>query len=115
MKPVIAQSVYKTLRHISHPLKPYLSENLSGAKIVNDQHLDDKIISLNSIVEFRYEPGSPPIRIQIVLPENEDYGKRKISVLAPICRALLGYKEFDTISAKMPSGEKRIKVLSVRN
>lgn len=115
MKPVIAESVYKTLQGLSHPLKPYLNENLSRAQVVNDQQLENTIISLNSVVEFRYEPGSHPVRIQIVLPEQEDPGKRKISVLAPISRALMGYKESDLIVAKMPSGEKKIRILRVQN
>lgn len=115
MKPVIAESVYNTLQHLSHPLKPYLSENLSKAEVINDRQLGNKIISLNSTVEFMYEPGSHPLRFQIVLPEQEDLSNRKISVLAPISRALLGYKEADLVVAKMPSGEKKFRILRVQN
>ena len=115
MKPVIAKSVYNTLNTITHPLAPYLSENLSKARVIDDQSLEKNTISLNSIVEFMYEPGTHPIKIQIVLPEHEDPDKRKISVLAPISRALLGFKESDIVTAKMPSGEKKFRILRVQN
>lgn len=115
MKPVIAKSVYNTLQYLSHPLAPYLWENLAKAEVVGDQHLENTTVSLNSTIEFMYEPGSPPVRIQIVLPEQEDLKKRKVSVLAPISRALLGYRQSDLVTARMPSGEKKIRILSVRN
>ncbi|MBL7931614.1 MAG: GreA/GreB family elongation factor [Bacteroidia bacterium] len=115
MKPLIAESVYNTLLELNHPLVPYLQENLSRALVIKDQSLDNRTISLNSIVDYVYEPGAKPVRIQIVLPEQEDLKRRRVSVLAPISRALLGYKESDVVTAKMPSGEKTFRILRVQN
>lgn len=115
MKPVITESVYNTLHQLQHPLAPYLNENLSNAKVVDGKAVERTTISLNSIVEYESGPGMKPIRIQIVLPEHEDLGRRKVSVLAPVSRALLGYKQGDVLVARMPSGEKTIRILKVSN
>ena len=115
MKPVIAESVYNRLQNLAHPLAAHLNENLSKAKVVKDHSVEKNTITLNSVVDYIHEPGTRPIRIQIVLPEYENINQRKISVLAPICQALLGYKEYDLIKAKTPYGEKKIRILKVQN
>lgn len=115
MKPVIAESVYNSLSHLRHPLADYLKENLSHAQITKDESLPKTIVTLNSIVDYMSEPIARPIRIQIVSPEKEDLAKRKVSVLAPISRALLGFKESDELLVTTVSGKKKIKILKVIN
>jgi len=115
MKPVIAKSVYNRLFRLTHPLVEHLNDNLSNANVVKDETLPNNIVNLNSVVEYVSEPYNRPIRIQIVLPEHEDLAKRKVSVLAPISRTLLGFKESDELIANMPSGKKKIRILKVYN
>lgn len=119
LKPIISQSVYKILlslvrRKKSLEAKP-LNEELLNAKIVKDTFLDSKIVSLNSIVEFISSSFKKPMRFQIVLPEDADLNKKKISILSPIATALIGFKEEDHFTWKMPSGVKNIKILKVYN
>lgn len=115
MKPIIAKSVYNALSNIAHPLADDLGRNLSNATVLGDESIDKNVVSLNSTVEYVCEPYSSPVSIQIVLPEYEDLKRRKVSVLAPISRALLGYKASDEFFAALPSGEKKIRILNVRN
>lgn len=119
MKPIIAESVYNTLCGVTHlqknPEALRLSEKLASSEIVDDLILTDKTVSLNSKVDYICEPAWRPIRIKIVLPEEADLSQRKISVLAPISRALLGFKESDEFIAEMPSGKKKIRILKVQN
>ncbi|PBQ33535.1 hypothetical protein CNR22_17710 [Sphingobacteriaceae bacterium] len=115
MEPVIAKSVYNTLFRLSHPLVEHLNNNLVNAHVVKDDILPKNIVSVNSVVEYVSEPYNRPVRIKIVLPEHEDLARRNVSVLAPICRALLGFKESDELVVKMPSGKKKIKILKVYN
>ncbi len=61
-----------------------LGEELSNAEVVKDDALQGDVVSLNSVVEFEDVALNRPIRLQIVLPEEEDLAKRKVSVLAPI-------------------------------
>ena len=46
----------------------------------------------------------------LVFPTEADYSEGKISVLAPIGTAILGYKRGDTIEWPVPSGLRRLKV-----
>jgi len=119
MKPIISETVYKILSNLikrkkTLEIKP-LGEELSKAKIVKDNFLDSKIVSLYSIVEFISSSLKKPMRLQIVLPEEADLKQRKISILSPISIALLGFKETDRFTWKMPSGFKNLTILKVLN
>ena len=119
MKPIISESVYKTLYELikkqKSPEVRQLGEELSKAEIVKDNALKKNIVSLNSIVEFMDDSFKKPIRMQIVLPTEADLEQRKISILAPISIALIGFKETDQFSWKMQSGIKYLTILKVVN
>lgn len=119
MKPIISESVYKTLYDLSmrqkSPQVRQLGEELSKARIVKDNALKKNIVSLNSIVEFMEGSINTPVRMQIVLPAEADLRKHKISILAPISIALIGFKERDRFTWKMQSGIKHLTILKVVN
>lgn len=119
LKPIISESVYKILSNLIRRKKTIevetLGEELSKAKIVKDNFLDSKIVSLNSIVEFINSSFKKPMQLQIVLPEEADLKQKKISILSPIAIALLGFRETDNFTWKMPSGIKKMKILKVHN
>jgi regulator of nucleoside diphosphate kinase len=119
MKPIISESVYKTLYELiikqRSPEVRQLGEELSKAEIVKDNVLKKNIVSLNSIVEFIDESINKPIRIQIVLPNEANLELHKVSILAPISIALIGFKERDQFSWKMQSGTKYLTILKVVN
>lgn len=119
MIPVISESVYKKLARLlqrfNTPGVKLLGKELSKAKVVKDSELKTDVVSLNSIVEFITESLSKPIRMQIVLPEEADLSKRKISIFAPISIALLGFSESHSFDWMMPSGYKQLRILKVIN
>lgn len=119
MKPIISETVYHTLRQLISTLKTpqvkQLGEELSKAEIVKDEALQEDVVSLNSLVEFEDVELNKPIRMQIVLPEQEDLAKRKVSVFAPISVALIGFKESHTFQWAMPMGIRTFRIREVRN
>ncbi|MBL7917392.1 MAG: GreA/GreB family elongation factor [Bacteroidia bacterium] len=119
MRPVISESVMKILKPLLHKFKSpdvkLLGQELSKAKIVKDNELKKNVVSLNSIVEFFDNSINKPIRMQIVLPEEADLKKRKVSILAPISIALIGFKESYSFLWQMPSGLKQLKIIKVIN
>lgn len=119
MKPIISESVYNTLHNLILNLKTpqvkQLGEELSKAQIVKDEALQNDVVSLNSFVEFEDVALNKPIRMQIVLPEEEDLTKRKVSVFAPISVALIGFKESYSFQWNLPAGMKTLKIIQVRN
>jgi len=48
----------------------------------------------------------------LVFPDDADVSQGKISVLAPIGTAMLGFRVGDTIRWEVPAGVRRIKVLA---
>jgi regulator of nucleoside diphosphate kinase len=50
---------------------------------------------------------------QIVFPRDADLAKNRISVLAPIGTALLGYGAGTTVEWQVPSGMRRLRILGV--
>lgn len=119
MKPIISESVYNRLygllQKIRSPEGKQLGVELAKAKIVKDSEFKNNIVSLNSTVEFIDASMNKPVRIKIVLPEEADLGKRKVSVLAPISIALIGFRELYSFEWLLPSGTKSLKIIKVTN
>lgn len=63
-------------------MKP-LTDELEKAKVVKDNFLDSKIVSLYSIVEFINSSLKKPMRFQIVLPEEADLTKKRSPFYRP--------------------------------
>ncbi len=119
MRPVISKSVYKVLKRLVLKFKnaesKLLGDEIAKAKVVKHQALGKNIVSLGSIVEYMVDTINQPMRMQIVLPDQADLSKRRISVFAPISVALLGFREADHFQWQMPSGIKTLKILKVLN
>lgn len=119
MKPIISETVYKKiytlLQKFKSPESKKLGEELLKANIVKDDELQNNVVSLNSTVEFMDETMSKPIQLKIVLPEDVDLSKRKISIMAPISIALIGFKESYKFDWEMPSGTRNLKIVRVIN
>lgn len=119
MIPVISESVYKIIYDLvaKKNVKEarYLGEELSKAKVVKDEELSHNVVSLYSNVEFVDTAFNNPIRMQIVLPDEANLENKKVSIFAPICVALIGFKENDVFKWNMPSGEKTLQILKVMN
>ncbi|TAH40591.1 MAG: hypothetical protein EYC69_10595 [Bacteroidetes bacterium] len=123
MRPTISLTDYKILRNLTLTISPslkieevaQLNRELDRATIIEDGKLSDNIVRLNSLVEILEFESGVTTSVEIVLPEYADLKARKISVLAPVSIALLGFKKDDNIEWQMPGGLKRIQIISVTN
>ena len=73
-----------------------LSEELKTAQIVNDDQVPEDIVRFNSIVTIASDNGWEK-ELQVVIPMDKNVALNKVSVLAPMGAALLGYSKNDTI------------------
>lgn len=91
-----------------------LKEELDRAIVVNEMHLPDDVVSMNSKVKFcDLETGKETV-VTIVYPQEANIEENKISVLAPVGSALIGLSEGQIIDWPVPSGKaKRFKIISV--
>lgn len=89
-----------------------LHEELEVAKIVEEAKMPDDVIRFDSLVTIE-TPFGPPKTYQLVTPEKSDIKQNKISILAPMGSALIGYAKNDEIDWHFPSGPNVIKIIDV--
>ncbi|ADV48320.1 GreA/GreB family elongation factor [Cellulophaga sp. E16_2] len=89
-----------------------LSEELSFAKVCNNNEMPKDVIRFNSIVTITANNGWTK-EFQLVTPKDSDLKNNKVSILTPMGAAVIGYAEGDTISWEFPSGEQQLTVSKV--
>ena len=87
-----------------------LKHELDRAVIVESEKVPEDVITMNSKVYFQDLDSGEKMVYTLVYPKDANIDKKKISILAPIGTALIGYKEGDVIEWEVPSGLKRIKI-----
>jgi regulator of nucleoside diphosphate kinase len=87
-----------------------LEAELDRAEIVNPKDIPDDVITMRSIVRLKDLVTGQANTYSLVFPTEADLNEGKISILAPIGTAILGYKLGDTIEWSVPSGVRRIKI-----
>lgn len=92
-----------------------LSQELDRAIISKESVLDNSIIRINSHVTIEDVKANKQMKIQIVLPSLANVTERKISILAPLSVAIIGFKENDQVDWELPAGIKTLKIIAVEN
>ncbi|MCC9063844.1 MULTISPECIES: GreA/GreB family elongation factor [Flavobacterium] len=92
-----------------------LSQELDRAVISKESELDNSIIRINSYVTIEDVKAKKQMKIQIVLPSYADLKQSKISILAPLSVAIIGFKENDEVDWELPAGIKTLKIVAVNN
>jgi regulator of nucleoside diphosphate kinase len=87
-----------------------LEVELDRAEIVDPQHIRADVITMRSKVRLKDLVSHEANTYSLVFPTEADFSEGKISILAPIGTAILGYKLGDTIELPVPSGLRRLKV-----
>ncbi|MCG3118035.1 MAG: Regulator of nucleoside diphosphate kinase [bacterium] len=90
-----------------------LGAELNRATVVASKDIPHDVITMNSKVHLLDLETKEAMTYTLVFPDAADIIEGKISVLAPIGTAMLGYRTGDTFSWKVPAGVRRIKVLSI--
>ena len=90
-----------------------LEGELARASIVEPQELPRDVVAMNSTVWFRDLDSEEIERYTLVLPPDADVIRDRISVLAPIGTALLGYRLRDIVEWRVPQGRRRLEITNV--
>jgi len=90
-----------------------LKEEIQKAQIVSQDKLPSDVVTMHSTVEILDVEDDEMSKYMLVYPWEADADSCKISILAPIGTAILGYRENDEISWKVPSGIRTLKISSV--
>ena len=87
-----------------------LDEELDRAESMVPQEIPHDVITMNSRFRLRNTDTDEESEYTLVFPGDADSSKGKISILAPIGTAVLGYKVGDAIEWEVPAGRKQFKV-----
>jgi regulator of nucleoside diphosphate kinase len=90
-----------------------LEEELNRAKVTTSERVPRDVVTMHSRVRVTDLESGKEFVYQIVFPREADISKSKISVLAPIGTALLGYAVGSEIEWSVPSGTRRFRVDAV--
>ncbi len=87
-----------------------LRGELNRADIVLPQEIPGDVITMNSKVVLLDLDTQEEETYTLVYPENANSTEGRISILAPIGTAMLGYRVGDVFEWEVPAGKRRLKV-----
>ena len=90
-----------------------LEEELERAELVQQKEIPPDVITMRSTVRLKDLDTGEELIYRLVFPTEADYDERKISVLAPIGTAMLGYRRGDVFEWQVPLGSRRLSVEEV--
>src|ERR1051325_706207 len=87
-----------------------LEEELERAEVVEQKEIPPDVITMRSTGSLRDLDTSEKAIYWLAFPAEANYDEGKISVLAPVGTAMLGYRRGDVIEWAVPSGVRRLQV-----
>ena len=87
-----------------------LCDELTRAEVVSSDKVPQDVITMNSTVVLRDLETDELETYTLVYPEDANIAEGKLSVLAPIGTAILGYREGDLVNWHVPSGTSQLRI-----
>lgn len=108
LKTLIEEAIRTRAEKADH-LKPLQAE-LERAELVASTDIPNDVVTMNSVVGLRDLDSDEEMTYTLVFPKDADATEDRISILAPIGTAMLGYAVGNTFSWKVPDGTRRLRV-----
>ena len=90
-----------------------LEEELARCDEVDSGDVAADVVTMNSRVTLRDIASGQTLSMTLVFPHEADASAHRLSVLAPLGTAILGYRVGDTIDWAMPSGVRQYRILAI--
>src|SRR4051794_33047238 len=90
-----------------------LEGELRRARVVAAGRVPADVVTMNSVVRLRDLDSDETEEYELVYPAEADMELNRISVLAPVGTAVLGYRVGDVIEWSVPAGLRRLLVEEV--
>ena len=91
--------------HVDH-----LESELDRAQVVPSADVPPDVVTMNSEIAVRDVDSNEEMTFAVVFPSEANVNRRKISILAPIGTAVLGYRVGDTIEWDVPGRTRRLRI-----
>ena len=103
----------KQVEHRGNEYLDSLDAELARGKVVAPTDVPSDVVTMNSRVRLVDLDTHEEMVYTLVFPQEADITQSKISVLAPIGTAMLGYRVGDTFTWRVPDGVRRLRVKEV--
>lgn len=87
-----------------------LTDELDRARVVPSNEIPPDVVTMNSEVALRDLDTNEEMVFRVVFPSEANVDQHKMSVLAPLGTAVLGYRAGDSIEWRVPGGTRRIRI-----
>lgn len=124
-KLVLSKNDYDTLLSYSKDTRYYKSfdqknvvellDELKKGEVIDPKDFPSDAVRINSQVKIEDSSTKRILNLKLVLPEKADMSAGKVSVMAPIGVALLGYRKGQEVSWEVPAGRKNFRIVEVQN
>ncbi len=92
-----------------------LQAELKKAKLVSKVDFPPDVVRLNSVVRIKAEDTDKIIELMLVTPDKANIKENRISVMAPIGTALIGFRKGQKVKWQVPAGKRTFTILEVIN
>lgn len=99
------QRRFRDLAHVEQ-----LDSELDRAHVVPAGEIPPDVVTMNSEVQLRDLDTDSEMVLTLVFPHEANAEQRKVSVLAPLGTAVLGYRAGDVVEWEVPAGKRRLRV-----
>jgi regulator of nucleoside diphosphate kinase len=86
---------------------------LERAQVLEPEQVSTEVVTMHKSLRILDLSSGKYQELVLVSPADADVGARRISVLAPLGTALLGYREGDEVEWLMPGGIRRLRIEAV--
>jgi regulator of nucleoside diphosphate kinase len=87
-----------------------LQREVDRAHIVEPTAVPHDVVTMNSRVRLKDLETNAEMTYTVVFPSEADLEQGKISVLAPIGTAILGFRVGDTVAWQVPGGMRNLRI-----
>jgi regulator of nucleoside diphosphate kinase len=87
-----------------------LQEELDRAHVVESTAVPHDVVTMNSRVRLKDLETNEEKVYTLVFPSEANLEQQKISILAPIGTAILGYRVGDTVEWRVPGGIRKLRL-----
>jgi regulator of nucleoside diphosphate kinase len=100
-------------REAHAPLTSALQGELGRGRVVPPTNVPKNVVTMHSRVRVQDLDEGDSETYTLVYPNEADIDSGKLSILAPLARALLGTRVGQVVNFDAPAGPKQLKVMSV--
>ena len=92
-----------------------LQSELKRAKLVDKDVLPLDVVRINSKVKIKAEGEDKILELILVTPDKANIREKKVSIMAPIGTALIGFRQGQKVKWQVPGGKKTFTIMEVIN